>query len=86
MPSPDRSTAEETSDVGRLADVLQTVVGDADEPDGQGHGRVPAPIDDPVQVSVGRIVRTVTAGRRSANQCVNWSMNTSELSNLQSTR
>lgn len=43
-----RSSAEQTSDVGRLTDVLQAVIGDADEADSERDGWVPAPIDDPV--------------------------------------
>src|SRR3954468_24653419 len=39
-------------DVRRLTDVFQVVVGDADEPDGEGDGRVPALVDDPVEVGV----------------------------------
>ena len=37
-----------------LADVLQAVVGDTDQPHAEGDGRIPAPVDDPVEVGRGQ--------------------------------
>jgi hypothetical protein len=44
------SPTEQTSQVGSLTHVLQAVVGDADEANGQADGRIPVPIDDSVEV------------------------------------
>ena len=43
-------TAEQSPHVGRLPDVLDAVVGDADQPHAERHGRIPVGIDHPVEV------------------------------------
>ena len=47
------SGAEQAPHVGRLAGVLEAVVGHAHQPDAERHGRVPAPVDDAVEVVLG---------------------------------
>ena len=45
---------QQAPEVSGLPDVLQVVGDHADQPDAQGHGRVPARVHDPVQVLVGQ--------------------------------
>src|SRR3954467_10895830 len=45
---------EEAAQEGGLPGVLQVVADDAEQPDAQGDRRVPAPVDDPVEVAGGQ--------------------------------
>src|ERR1022692_2495937 len=57
-PAPSRPSElpplEDPANVGGLAGVLHVVDDDADQPDAQGHGWVPALVDNPVKIGVGQ--------------------------------